>query len=182
MSAPFANLAVIVRFVCLIGLGLTPAYGQTPPTNEQFRDALTNCSNQERIAVRAETMEALYKIYADEITRTAFADPKLLLVLLPEQDRVQTYRLYVQCIAKVLPQQQSQILPQPQPQPTVQYKVCTGEYERACQQHDAYLYCYADVAAWARARCTSFSITRLNTYGGNRCGYSIDSILCTGPK
>jgi hypothetical protein len=70
----------------------------------------------------------------------------------------------------------------PQPQPTVSYKICSGEYENRCQAHDVYLYCYADVSAWAKARCNSYTIQRLNTYGGNKCGYSIDSVICTGPR
>jgi hypothetical protein len=69
------------------------------------------------------------------------------------------------------------------PAPIVaQYSVCSGEYERACQQHDTYLYCYADVQAWANARCGSAKVVRLNTYGGNKCGYTIDRIFCTDPK
>jgi hypothetical protein len=65
---------------------------------------------------------------------------------------------------------------------TTIYRLCTGEYERACQTHDAYLYCYGDVGSWAKARCNSYQITRVNTYGGNKCGYSIDSVMCVGPK
>lgn len=62
------------------------------------------------------------------------------------------------------------------------YTVCSGEYERACQAHDAYLYCYSDVQAWANARCGSSIVQRVNTYGGNRCGYAIDRVICTNPK
>ncbi len=70
----------------------------------------------------------------------------------------------------------------PPPLPVVSYRVCSGEYERACQTHDAYLYCYADVRSWAADRCTSYTVQRVNTYGGNKCGYSIDAVICTGPK
>jgi hypothetical protein len=65
---------------------------------------------------------------------------------------------------------------------TVTYKVCSGEYERACQPHDVYVYCYTDVAAWAKARCGSYTVQRINTYGGNKCGYSIDAVICTAPR
>lgn len=59
------------------------------------------------------------------------------------------------------------------------YRVCAGEYERSCQPHDSYLYCYTDVLDWAqRNLCQSATIRRLNTYGGNKCGYSIDEITC----
>ncbi|HVR56033.1 MAG TPA: hypothetical protein VMT72_04325 [Pseudolabrys sp.] len=69
------------------------------------------------------------------------------------------------------------------PAPVVaQYTVCSGEYERACQQHDAYLYCYSDVQAWANQRCASARVVRLNSYGGNKCGYSMDRVFCTDPR
>jgi hypothetical protein len=67
------------------------------------------------------------------------------------------------------------------PPPPVVYTVCSGEYEGKCQAHDAYLYCYEDVKAWANARCGSALVQRVNTYGGNKCGYSIDKIICTNP-
>jgi hypothetical protein len=60
-------------------------------------------------------------------------------------------------------------------------RVCSGEYEKNCQPHDAYLYCYVDVGAWAAARCDKHVVQRINTYGGNKCGYSMDDVICTGP-
>lgn len=68
------------------------------------------------------------------------------------------------------------------PPPTVTYKVCVGEYEGACQAHDVYLYCYTDVSAWAKQKCSSYSASRYNTYGGNKCGYGMDLVTCVGPK
>jgi len=65
---------------------------------------------------------------------------------------------------------------------TVVYRVCSGEYERACLPHDAYLYCYVSVDNWAKGKCESHKITRLNTYDGNKCGYSLDAVICTSPK
>jgi hypothetical protein len=174
VKVPPANRAAFIVLTLLMGIGLPSAQSQTALTNEEFRDTLTTCAAQQNITVRSEAIKAITGIYADEVARTAFGDPKILLALMPEQDRVPVYKLYVQCIAKVFPQAQAQ--------PTVNYKVCTGEYERACQQHDAYLYCYSDVGAWAKARCSSYTVQRLNTYGGNKCGYSLDSVVCTGPK
>lgn len=58
-------------------------------------------------------------------------------------------------------------------------RVCTGEYERACQPHDAYLYCYVDVSAWAKGRCEKSSVQQLNSRGGNKCGYALYEVLCT---
>ena len=68
------------------------------------------------------------------------------------------------------------------PAVTVQIKVCSGEYQRACGPHDVYLYCYADINKWASDKCASYVVQRLQTYGGNKCGYSIDNVVCTGPR
>ena len=62
---------------------------------------------------------------------------------------------------------------------TRSFRVCTGEYERACDPHDAYLYCYVDVNAWAKAKCDRFKIQQLNSRDGNKCGYSLYEVLCT---
>jgi len=73
-------------------------------------------------------------------------------------------------------------LPSP-PQPIVsRYRVCSGEYERACDAHDVYMYCYSDVQAWADKKCSKAQVVRLNSRGGNKCGYSLDEVICTGPK
>jgi hypothetical protein len=64
-----------------------------------------------------------------------------------------------------------------------QYVVCSGEYERACRGgHDTYYYCYTNLQAIYAAKCESVRIVRLNTYGGNKCGYSIDRVYCTNPR
>jgi hypothetical protein len=70
----------------------------------------------------------------------------------------------------------------PQPDVVIAYRICSGEYESACQQHDAYLYCAGDVKGWADSRCSSYVIQHVNTYGGNKCGYSIDAVICHNPK
>jgi hypothetical protein len=75
----------------------------------------------------------------------------------------------------------SQAAPSPAPF-TRAIRVCSGEYEKNCQPHDAYLYCYVDVGAWAAARCAKYVVQRINTYGGNKCGYSMDDVICTGPR
>jgi hypothetical protein len=68
------------------------------------------------------------------------------------------------------------------PAAVVTYRICSGEYERNCQPHDVYQYCYGSTENWARARCTSYRIIRLDTRDGNKCGYSLDQIICTGPR
>jgi hypothetical protein len=62
---------------------------------------------------------------------------------------------------------------------TRSFRVCTGEYESACDPHDSYLYCYVDLNAWAKARCDRFKIQKLNERGGNKCGYGLFEVLCT---
>jgi hypothetical protein len=63
-----------------------------------------------------------------------------------------------------------------------EYRVCAGEYERACQPHDVYQYCDVSTDGWAKARCSSFKVIRLDTKDGNKCGYLLDRVICTGPK
>ncbi len=65
---------------------------------------------------------------------------------------------------------------------SVNYRMCLGEYERNCQAHDIYEYCYYDVQAWANAHCGSSVIQNYSTYGGNKCGYSHYMIVCDNPK
>ena len=69
--------------------------------------------------------------------------------------------------------------PQVPQEVTRSFRVCTGEYERACDPHDTYLYCYVDLDAWAKARCTRYKTQQLNSRGGNKCGYSLYEVLCT---
>jgi hypothetical protein len=70
---------------------------------------------------------------------------------------------------------------QPPPVTTI-YRVCTGEYERACNPHDVYLYCYVDINGWAKPRCESYTLQRLDSKGGNKCGYDLVQVLCKNPK
>ena len=64
------------------------------------------------------------------------------------------------------------------------YTICSGEYERACQPHEVYVYCYVDLEPVATGLCKAsgmsgkHEIVRLNTYGGHHCGYSIDRVIC----
>jgi hypothetical protein len=81
----------------------------------------------------------------------------------------------------VLPQTAPTSTPAPSAKQEVtrSLRVCVGEYERACQPHDAYLYCGVDVNAWAKARCDRFKVQQLNDVGGNKCGYQLYEVLCT---
>jgi hypothetical protein len=65
----------------------------------------------------------------------------------------------------------------------VSYTVCIGEYERNCGfPHDAYLYCYADVGAWAKPRCASSRTVEVTSHDGNKCGYTGVRVLCKTPS
>ncbi|MER9018780.1 serine protease [Mesorhizobium sp. M0898] len=71
----------------------------------------------------------------------------------------------------------------PVPKKTVTYHVCTGEYERACLEHDVYFGCYTDVSRWAAEVCDTFNVQTLQKYGGARCGgYSIEEVTCDVPE
>lgn len=61
------------------------------------------------------------------------------------------------------------------------YRFCFGEYERACQTHDIYDYCYTDQHKWANAHCSTHQIVSVTSYGGNKCGYTIFDVVCENP-
>lgn len=62
------------------------------------------------------------------------------------------------------------------------FRVCLGEYERACPPHDVYLYCYQDVGAWAKQRCNDVKVIPLGSSSGNKCGYTSVQVICSGPR
>jgi len=35
------------------------------------------------------------------------------------------------------------------------------------------------VEDWAKGKCSSYTINSLATFDGNKCGYSVDEIVCT---
>lgn len=153
-------------------------HAQTLPSNDEFDQALKVCVSEQHINLDPKFIDGVTKLYSGGNTRQALRYSQAFVSLAPDSDRLEAYRLYVDCVTRILPSMASVGLP---PQSKT-YRICTGEYERACQPHDVYLYCSADIAAWAKARCTSFNSVRLNTYGGNKCGYSLDEITCDGPR
>ena len=78
---------------------------------------------------------------------------------------------------------QGTVINNPPPPPSITHTpYVQAKYEGRCQGHDVYMYCYADVQAWADAHgVTSALVQRANTYGGNKCGYAIDKVICTNP-
>ncbi len=163
------------------------SFAQTKTTD--FDIALKACADNKKITIAPYLLEKMSALYADEATKNTLNGLGSFLSQLPESDRGAGYGIYQQCVVDILPvlkntgqSQGGNSLESKQPVATVTYKVCSGEYERACQQHDVYLYCYVDVRAWAAARCATSTVSRYNTYGGNKCGYSMDLVTCTGPK
>jgi hypothetical protein len=142
-----------------------PALAQGIPTTEQFDSSLRTCAAGQSISLNSDLLGSISSIYNGQRTQGAlsFSNSTEFLKLIPEAYRFEAYRLYVQCISNILSRPQATtVAPTPV---TVSFRVCSGEYERACQAHDSYLYCYSDVNAWAASKCTSFTVTRLNTYG-----------------
>ena len=66
----------------------------------------------------------------------------------------------------------------PSPPVKAVYKICAGEYKALCPSDAIYQYCYFNVEDWAKNKCTAYSINRLATFGGNKCGYAIDEVVC----
>jgi hypothetical protein len=67
----------------------------------------------------------------------------------------------------------------PLEKPVKTVTICAGEYEGNCLRHDVYVYCYTSVEAWANQYCSSKpSVQRIDTRGGNKCGYSLDKVTC----
>jgi hypothetical protein len=162
----------------------TVSFAQDLSSNE-FNAVVQACAQNADVIVSDDLMRSIHDTYFDVKARNAFNSVGVFLTRMPAPDRGNALKLF-DCLSKyATPPSGSSSDPKivpPSPLPTVTYKVCSGEYERACQEHEAYLYCYADVGAWAAARCTSSKVTRYSTYGGNKCGYSMDLVQCTGPK
>jgi hypothetical protein len=168
--------AALTFALSLMPTGPTIAQRRNLPSTADFMNILTVCGAGSGVRIEANLQGSISSVYEQEKTQGKAIQEILakIIELLPENQRLAAYSAYLGCVDKFVA-----AVPPPV---TVTYRVCSGEYERACQQHDTYLYCGADVKAWANARCTASTIQRLNTYGGNKCGYSIDAVICTGPK
>jgi len=178
VKAPKNVCALLVALI----INICPNTSFAQMSKSEFEITLKACADSKSIQMTAELLRRISALYSDESTKGAINDIGKFLSLLPEADRSPAYGIYQQCIVDILPRVQTQKPENPQTLPTVTYKLCSGEYQRACQPHDVYLYCYTDIRAWAAARCTSFTSSRYNTYGGNKCGYAMDLVTCTGPK
>ena len=174
--------------ICLITY---ETHAQTLPTPEGFDAALKACVTNQKINLSAATIDSVTALYASENTRPVLRSSGEFLMLIPEAMRIEAFRLYADCIAKIAPQISniSQTIPAtigpPQPPVTpTSFTVCEGEYERACQAHEAYTYC-GTINATAESLCrrsvttySGFTLVQLNSYGGNKCGYGIFRVTC----
>jgi hypothetical protein len=175
---------------CVIVLEtIGPCNAQAIPTPQEFASQLQTCSVDQRVDLSQDMIRSITGLYSGENSRLIFRNVDEFIRIIPEADRIEAYRLYADCLTVILPQLTSKMtgtsdIPlQSNPPPvTTVYRVCSGEYERACQEHNVYLYCNESTDTWAQNRCTTSSIKRLNSYGGNKCGYSIDEVICVGPK
>jgi hypothetical protein len=175
------HLAAVVTSIVSFCLALPAVQAQSLPSPEDFDRALKACNSAQGINVSSNILDSLSKLYSGESSRQALRSPTDFLLLIPEDKRIDAYRLYAECITKIVPQL-ANTTTLPPPAITTTYKICTGEYERACQAHDVYLYCYVSPDSWAKDRCTTYSVRPLNSFGGNKCGYTLFEVLCSGPK
>ena len=160
-------------------------------TMDEFDVIVKACAASKDIQLSAKLATDIHNIYSDQTKRTSLASLGQFLLALPDAERPDGYKLYSDCIAQLFPKAIATAPAAPPTAPSsppstapviVTYKVCTGEYQQACPPHDAYLYCYANLNAWATSRCASFTTSRVSTYGGNKFGYSLDTVVCTGPR
>ncbi|MFK4616731.1 hypothetical protein [Bradyrhizobium diazoefficiens] len=173
-----AKYLLIATFSLL--LTSSKAQIQNLPSPDDFGREIKVCNAAQKINLDAKIIDSLAALYSDETSRQALRSVTDFLLLIPEDKRIDAYRLYAQCIVKLVPQLASTA--PASSTITRQYRICTGEYERACQPHDVYLYCAVPPESWARERCATYSIMQLNNYGGNKCGYGLYEVLCTGSK
>jgi hypothetical protein len=158
------------------------AVAQTTPTPDEFALALKDCAAKQNIELGQDNIDSIIKLYSGPNSRAILRDSSEFLSLFPDVKRINAFRLYADCIMVIAPTVTKQSPATPPQLASTTFRICTGEYERACQAHDVYLYCGASIEAWAKDKCTSYQVLRLNTYGGNKCGYSIDQLVCEGPK
>jgi hypothetical protein len=178
-----------IVLVAIASWTVEPCFAQTMPSTSEFDAKLKQCATAQNIGLDPKLFDKISTLYSGENSRQIFKSPSEFYAILPEGSRIDAYLLYTQCIKTILPESatsftsnQDQVPPATQTPTFTTYLVCTGEYERACLNHQVYLYCGADVTSWAKERCSSFSITVLNTYGGNKCGYSLQQVNCTNPR
>jgi hypothetical protein len=76
---------------------------QALPTREQFSSLLTSCAAGANIDVKADLIGSIATIYDGQRTQGAanFQTSTEFLKLIPENSRLEAYRLYTQCIENI---------------------------------------------------------------------------------
>jgi hypothetical protein len=106
-------------------------------------------------------------------------DPVMWLRLTPgDPDRTRTEQPKAAVIGQPANQPESPV------STTVSYRVCIGENERECEQHNVFLGCGSDIQGWAAMQCRALgraarAVDRMSSREGNMCGYAVFNVECT---
>lgn len=175
MSVLLAFLAIAARPSMTTAQELTIA---------EFDVIVKACADSKGITITGNLTTEIHNMYSDQTKRKSLNSLGQFLLNTPDSDRSDAYKLYNECIAQLFPSPIAAApgSPQPAAPAIVTYKVCQGEYQQACPQHDVYLYCNSDLKAWAASHCTSYTTSHLSSRGGNKCGYELYTVVCTGPR
>src|SRR5689334_27709 len=93
------------RYVAaFIALSAVKAYGQNLPTTEQFSSMLASCAAGANIELKADLVGSITTIYQGQRTQGAasFQSSTEFLKLIPENSRLEAYKLYTQCIRNII--------------------------------------------------------------------------------
>ncbi|UPT96481.1 patatin-like phospholipase family protein [Bradyrhizobium barranii subsp. apii] len=74
---------------------------------------------------------------------------------------------------------QGQLKPVRGPITTTTLQVCQGEFSDQCPVGAHWVDCGKSVRDFVAPMCDSFTSTRVSSRSGNRCGYSVDQIVCS---
>jgi hypothetical protein len=57
------------------------------------------------------------------------------------------------------------------------YKICAGEDERKCGDHDKFIGC-SSIEKWVKNICAEADWGDVTKHGGGQCGYTIATVTC----
>lgn len=108
----------ILVLSCFLFTGISSAafaQAAASPTTEQFMGALAACVASKNLEVSADLLGSIKGAYDREATdernstqgRLVFKSPTEFLSLFPETDRLQAYKIYEECVTKLIPGAQS---------------------------------------------------------------------------
>jgi hypothetical protein len=87
-----------------LALSCQQVLAQALPTSEQFTDLLSGCAAGANIDITADLAGSLKTIYEGQRTQGAasFKSSTEFLKLIPENQRLEAYKLYTQCIQGII--------------------------------------------------------------------------------